>query len=231
MPFLPFPAPPLHTHTRQWKRHGTGTWRQDRACSKQAGHSLFHVCYWKCKRTCTRALTVLPVLLLKDMYGEHQKPLWSFRSRPFSTAITWVDKGIPEANHSPSSLLWTRLFSGRWKFKRNTTYLQAFPQRWFQQLHAEGSTLCAPAAQLAWPSFLFCLPWIILFKLRGEKEYGHERIWLSGFSKNLKNNVQSTWVEIGLSSALEFMVLFQDWGVGHFFECSTYQSKKIFLGK
>lgn len=126
-----------HTHTEQWKRHSMGTTRQDRACSKQAGHSLFHVCYWKCKRTHTRALTVLPVLLLKDIYEEHQTPLWSFRSRPFSTAITWVDKGIPEANHSPSSLLWTQLFSGRWKFKRNTAYLQAFPQGWFLQFHAE----------------------------------------------------------------------------------------------
>lgn len=51
-------------------------------------------------------------------------------------------------------------FSGRWKFNRNTIYLQAFPRWWFQQLHAEGSTLCGPAAQLAWPSFLSCLPYL-----------------------------------------------------------------------
>lgn len=100
-----------HTHTHQWKRHGMGTSRQDRACSNQAGHSLFHVCYWKCKRTHTGSLTVLPVLLLRDIYEEHQTALWSLRSRPFSTAITWVDKGIPKANHFPSSLLWTWVFS------------------------------------------------------------------------------------------------------------------------
>lgn len=53
------------------------------------------------------------------IYEEHQTPLWSFRSRPFSTAITWVDKGIPKANPSPSSLLRIWLFSRRWKFNRN----------------------------------------------------------------------------------------------------------------
>lgn len=52
------------------------------------------------------------------LYEEHQTPLWSFRSRPFWTEITWVDKGIPKANHSPSSLLRTLLFSRRWKFNR-----------------------------------------------------------------------------------------------------------------
>lgn len=52
------------------------------------------------------------------LYEEHQTPLWSFRSRPFSTEITWVDKGIPKANHSPSSLLRTLLFLRRWKFNR-----------------------------------------------------------------------------------------------------------------
>lgn len=80
------------------------------------------------------------------IYEEHQTPLWSFRSRPFSTAITWVDKGIPKANHSPSSLLWIRLFSRRWKFTRNAIYLQA----WFQQLHAEGSTLCTEKKIRSW---------------------------------------------------------------------------------
>lgn len=57
------PSHPSSSHTHQWKRHSMGTSRQDRACSKLAGHRLFHVCYWKCKRT--RAMTVLPVLLRK----------------------------------------------------------------------------------------------------------------------------------------------------------------------
>lgn len=181
------------SHTHQWKRHSMSTSRQDGACSKLAGHSLFHVCYCKCKGTRTRALTVLPVLLLKDIYEEHQTPLWSFRSRPFSAAITWVDKGIPKANPSPSSLLWIRLFSWRWKFNRSTIYLQAFPRWWLQQLHAEGGTLCGPAAQLEKASFLSCLPYLKW----EEKKHGHERICLSGFSKSLKNKVPSTWVGLG----------------------------------
>lgn len=80
------------------------------------------------------------------IYEEHQTPLWSFRSRPFSTGITWVDKGIPKANHSSSSLLRTLLFSRRWKFNRNAI-LQAFQQRWSKQLHADGRTLCTPKVE------------------------------------------------------------------------------------
>lgn len=64
MLFLPLTAHSLHTHWK--KRYSIGTARQDRACSKLAGHSLFHVCYWKCK--CTRAMTALSVLLLKDIW-------------------------------------------------------------------------------------------------------------------------------------------------------------------
>lgn len=71
-------------------------------------------------------------------------------------------------------------------------------------------TLCAPAAQPAQPSFLFCLPLIILSKLRGGKKHGHERIWLSGFGKSLKNSVPSTRIEVGLSSWCSFKAEVQD---------------------
>lgn len=157
------------------------------------------------------------------IYEEHQTPLWSFRSRPFSTAITWVDKGIPKANHSPSSLLWIWLFSRRWKFNRNAIYLQAFQQWRFQQLHAESSTPCTLTAYLRCPfsSFASLKKHFVKWE---EKKYGHERIWLPWFSKSMKNILPSSSAEIG-SSALEFMVLVQGWDGRQCFNYSNYWSK------
>lgn len=53
-------------------------------------------------------------------------------------------------------------------------------------------------------------------------------LWLSGFSKSLKNIVLSPWVEIDLNIALEFLVLLQGWNGGHSFEYSTHWTKKGF---
>lgn len=83
-PFLPLLFTHTHTSGRDmaWVHQG----RMELVPNWQ-GTACF-MCYCKCKRTRTGALTVLPVLLLKDIYEEHQTPLWSFRSRPFSAAIT-----------------------------------------------------------------------------------------------------------------------------------------------
>jgi len=68
----------------------------------------------------------------------------------------------------------------------------------------------------------------MLSKVREEKQYDHERIRLSGFSKSLKNMVPSSQIEIGLNGALAFVVLVQGWDGGHYFRYPTYQSKKEF---
>lgn len=61
-----------------------------------------------------------------------------------------------------------------------------------------------------------------------KKKYGHDRIWLSGFSKSVKNVVPSSRVEIGLSSALNFVVPLQGWDGGRSFNSLPTEVRRNF---
>lgn len=156
MPFLPLPAPPVHTHTpveETW--HGY----------IKAGWSLF--------QTGRAQLVSCVIANANALAQEHWLFSQFFCWRIYMKNIKRLC-GLSDPDHfqqqshesTRGSLRQIILlhpyfeFSGRWKFNRKTIYLQAFPRWWFQQLHAEGSTLCGPAAQLAWPSFLSCVPYL-----------------------------------------------------------------------